>query len=176
MTLFPLVHLFAGFVLMTGFPRVATAATDDFAPPPDERQLPKRMHSAMKEHPRITVGQSNADLLGTDHRALQAAVDYVAALGGGTVEIGPGTYVMRDSLHLRPSVTVRGVKGQTILRKADAVSSPLVLDGDYGEEQATVKILAGFDVGCGVAIWDKNAAGLHMTFAPITGRNVTTVS
>src|SRR5882672_9213769 len=174
MTRFRLIHFLT--VLFLGVPRLATAATDDFAPPPEERQLPKRMHSAMKEHPRITVGQSNADLIGADHRALQAAVDYVAALGGGTVEIGPGTYAMRDSLHLRPHVTVRGVKGQTILRKADAISSPLVRDGDYGEEQATVKTPAGFDVGWGVAIWDKNAGGFHMTVARITGRNGNTFS
>jgi polygalacturonase len=133
------------------------------------------MHSAMKEQPRITVGQSNADLIGADNRALQAAVDYVAALGGGTVEIGPGTYAMRDSLHLRPHVTVRGVKGQTILRKADAISSPLVRDGDYGEEQATVKTPAGFDVGCGVAI-GQEFRRFHITVARITGRNGNTFS
>jgi hypothetical protein len=174
MARFSWIHLFTALFL--SLPRLATAATEDFAPPTDERQLPKRMHSAMKEQPRITVGQSNADLIGADHRALQAAVDYVAALGGGTVEIGPGTYAMRDSLHLRPHVTVRGVKGQTILRKADAISSPLVLDGDYGEEQATVKTPAGFDVGCGVAIWDKNSEGFHTTVARITGRNGNTFS
>src|SRR3712207_324112 len=88
-------------------------------PDPDERQLPKRMHSAMTELPQIKVGHSDADLLGTDNRALQAAVDYVAGLGGGVVEIGPGEYVMRDSLHLRSFVTVRGTPGKTVLRKAD---------------------------------------------------------
>src|SRR5258708_2646465 len=99
--------------------RFASAAEPGFSAPPDECQLPRRMHSAMKELPRVTVGQSNAEIVGADNRALQAAVDYIAGLGGGTVEIGPGTYSMRDSLHLRPNVTVRGTKGQTILRKAD---------------------------------------------------------
>jgi len=56
---------------------------------------------------RITVGIRDADILGHDNRALQAAVDYVANLGGGVVEIGPGEYLMRDSLHLRSRVTVR---------------------------------------------------------------------
>jgi len=151
-------------------------AKDEFAPPREERQLPKRMHSAMKQRPNITVGQSGADIVGSDNRALHAAVDYIAALGGGTVEIGPGTYTMRDSLHLRPHVTVRGVKGQTILRKADAVSSQLVRDGDYGEEQVTVKNPAGFNVGCGVAIWDKGSGGFHTTVVRITGRNDNTFS
>jgi parallel beta-helix repeat protein len=162
----------AGFFWMAGIAQLAAASQDDpSAPRPKEGQLPKRMHSAMKERPRITVGGSSADIVGSDNRALQAAVDYIAALGGGTVEIGPGTYTMRDSLHLRSNVTVRGVKGQTILRKADAASSLLGCDGDFGEEQLTLKEPTGFEVGCGVAVWDKNSGGFHTTVARITGRN-----
>ena len=37
----------------------------------------------------ITVGPKAADISGSDNRALQAAVDYVANLGGGRVEILP---------------------------------------------------------------------------------------
>src|SRR3954464_4072709 len=128
------------------------------------------MHSEMSERPTITVGRSGADLIGADNRALQAAVDYIAGLGGGTVEIGEGEYLMRDSLHLRSDVTVRGRKGKTILRKADAVVSPLALDGDFGEQQVTVQSASGFDVGGGVAIWDDRAGGFHTTVARITGR------
>src|SRR5688572_13634152 len=103
-----------------------------------EEQLPLAMHSRMTERPTIRVGLKDADIVGADNRALQAAVDYVAGLGGGTVEIGAGEFIMRDSLHLRSFVTVRGTSGKTILRKAKASSSLLVLDGDYGEEQITV--------------------------------------
>ena len=81
----------------------------------------------------VTVGLADADITGNDNRALQAAVDYIAGLGGGTVEIGAGTYTMRDSLHLRNRVTVRGQGPESVLHKADAVESPLTLDGDYGE-------------------------------------------
>ena len=88
------------------------ALADDFAPKSDERQLPTAMHSEMSEHPTITVGRSGTDLIGADNRALQAAVDYVAGLGGGIVEIGEGEYLMHDSLHLRSNVTVRGRKGK----------------------------------------------------------------
>jgi polygalacturonase len=146
------------------------------APAPDERQLPLAMHSEMEQRPQITVGQSDADLIGSDQRALQAALDYIAALGGGTVIIGPGEYAMRDSLHLRSHVTVRGTKGQTILRKADGVSSPMALDGDFGEQQFTVNDATGFDVGDGVAIWDDRAGGFHTTVARITGRTGNTFS
>lgn len=145
-------------------------------PAPDEKQLPKAMHSAMKERPRISVGQRDADIIGADNRALQAAVDYVAGLGGGLVEIGPGEYLMRDSLHLRSYVTVRGTPGQTILRKAKAAVSKLALDGDYGEEQITVVNPDGFQVGDGVAVWDAGSGGFHTTVARITGRNGGTFS
>ena len=57
---------------------------------------------------RVRVGHADAEIIGADHRALQAAVDYVGNLGGGVVEIGPGEYLMGDSLHLRSRVTVRG--------------------------------------------------------------------
>ncbi|MHC4282337.1 MAG: right-handed parallel beta-helix repeat-containing protein, partial [Planctomycetota bacterium] len=148
----------------------------DFSPKPHEKQLPKIMHSAMKELPSVTVGRKNADLVGSDNRVLQAAVDYIAGLGGGVVEIGEGEYLMYDSLHLRSNVTVRGKKGKTVLRKADGVVSSLVLDGDFGEQQFTVENPAGFVVGSGVAIWDDRAGGFHTTVARITGRNGNTFS
>jgi parallel beta-helix repeat protein len=136
-----------------------------------EQQLPRAMHTKMKDRPVITVGLRDADIVGADNRALQAAVDYVSGLGGGTVQIGEGEFLMRDSLHLRSFVTVRGAKGKTILRKMKAASSPLALDGDYGEEQVTVANPDGFKVGYGVAVWDSQSGGFHTTVARITGQN-----
>ena len=149
---------------------VAIAAQQSDASHRAEEQLPRAMHSKMTERPTVRVGLSNADIVGTDNRALQAAVDYVAGLGGGTVEIGAGEFLMRDSLHLRSFVIVRGTPGKTILRKAKAAVSALALDGDYGEEQITLANADGFNVGDGVAIWDKNSGGFHTTVARITGR------
>jgi parallel beta-helix repeat protein len=142
----------------------------DFSPRPDERQVPSAMHAKMDQLPRITVGKAKADIVGGDNRALQAAVDYIAALGGGVVEIGEGEYAMNDSLHLRSNVTVRGKKDKTVLRKANGVEAPLALDGDYGEEQFTVADPKGFEVGGGVAIWDKDAGGFHTAVGRIIGR------
>jgi parallel beta-helix repeat protein len=155
---------------------VASETQRDFSPGPDEQQLPKAMHSEMKELPSITVGKKNADITGNDNRALQAVVDYIAGLGGGTVRIGEGQYIMYDSLHLRANVNVKGEKDKTILQKADGVICPLVLDGDFGEQQFTVEDPTGFQVGYGVAIWDDNAGGFHTTVARITGRNGNTFS
>lgn len=129
------------------------------------------MHGKMSVRPSIRVGLRDADINGADNRALQAAVDYVAGLGGGTVEIGPGVYTMNDSLHLRSHVTVRGAPGKTILRKARAAVSPLAVDGDFGEEQVTLTKPAGFSPGQGIAVWDKNSGGFHTTVGRITGQN-----
>src|SRR5690242_624548 len=114
--------LAAASVLTLAATSLSAAESHGYSARPDE-QLPRAMHSKMLQRPTITVGIENADIVGSDNRALQAAVDYIAGLGGGTVEIGPGEFVMRDSLHLRSFVTVRGIKGKTILRKARAVSS-----------------------------------------------------
>jgi parallel beta-helix repeat protein len=150
---------------------VSAGEAPDYSPPPEEQQLPYAMHSRMSQRPRVTVGLSDADIVGRDHRALQAAVDYVAGLGGGTVEIGPGEFLMRDSLHLRSQVTLRGTKGKTVLRKADAAVSDLALDGDFGEQQITLVDPDGFMVGASVAVWDDRAGGFHTTVARVVGRH-----
>lgn len=149
---------------------------EQIAPPIDEQQLPFAMHSRMEQLPRITVGQANADLIGTDNRVLQAAVDYIAGLGGGTVEIGAGEYFMADSLHLRSNVRVVGVKDRTVLKKSPSIKSPLAMDGDFGEQQFTVSDATGFAVGHGVTIADAHAGGFHTTVARITGGQGNTFS
>ncbi len=171
-------QLILGIVLMLAVVNVLPAEEParDVAPRKNEQQLPFAMHSKMEQLPRISVGHNDADLIGRDNRALQAAVDYIAALGGGVVEIGPGEYLMRDSLHLRSHVTIRGTRGKTVLRKANGAVSALVLDGDFGEQQITLEDPSGFEVGGGVAIWDDHASGFHTTVARITGRRGNTFS
>jgi parallel beta-helix repeat protein len=110
---------------------------------------------------RITVGLRDADIVGADNRALQAAVDYVGNLGGGEVLIGPGEYLMRDSLHLRSRVTVRGSGPQTVLKKDRGHFSLLAADGDFGESAITVQDMTGFEVGRGVYVASKTQRGFH---------------
>jgi polygalacturonase len=104
---------------------------------------------------RVTVGLRDADVIGGDNRALQAAVDYVGNLGGGVVEIGAGEYLMRDSLHLRSRVTVRGAGERTVLKKDREHRSPLAADGDFGEAAITVQNPEGSGIGCGVYVASK---------------------
>jgi parallel beta-helix repeat protein len=110
---------------------------------------------------RITVGQADADIVGRDNRALQAAVDYVGNLGGGTVLIGPGEYLMRDSLHLRSRVTVRGAGEKTVLRKDREYRSPLAADADFGEAAITVQDTTGFGLGGGVYVASRTQRNFH---------------
>lgn len=163
-------------LLIGGGLSVVLAGEPDSSPNAGPQQLPYAMHWPMKDLPGITVGRKNADLVGNEHRVLQAAVDYLAGLGGGTVEIGEGEFLMRDSLHLRSNVTVRGQGEKTVLRKAACAGSSLALDGDFGEEQITLKDATGFDVGNGVAVWDDRSGGFDVTVARITGRRGSTVS
>ena len=124
----------------------------------------------MKKGVTITVGVENAAIVGSDNHALQATVDYVSGLGGGTVCIGPGVYEMEDSLHLRSNVTVIGAGKDTVLRKGSGHISPLVTDGDYGEEQITVVDGSGFRVGMGVTVQDDRSGGFHTTVGTIIAR------
>lgn len=125
---------------------------------------------AMTKRVSITVGQKDADIIGSNNVALQSAVDYVAGLGGGTVNIGPGTYLMKDSLHLRSNVHIKGQGETTIFRKCDGVSSPLATDGDYGQEAITLVNPEGFEVGMGVTVADDRSGGFHTTVATIISK------
>ena len=104
---------------------------------------------------RITVGLRDADIIGSDNRALQAAVDYVGNLGGGVVEIGPGEYPhARFAAPAQPRDGA-GRRRQTVLKKDREYRSPLAADGDFGEAAITVQNPEGFAVGRGVYVASK---------------------
>ena len=121
----------------------------------------------MKNGIHISVGIKEATIVGSDHRALQAAVDYAAALGGGTIHIQPGIYQMGDSLHLRSNLKLIGNSEHTILQKGSGTISTLATDGDYGEEQVSLKDPTGFEVGSGISVRDDASGGFHTTTATI---------
>jgi parallel beta-helix repeat protein len=134
---------------------------------PFRAAAPARSISGAEVH----VGIGNGDIRGRDHRALQAAVDYVAGLGGGTVFIEPGRYEMRNALTLRDHVRVVGTPGKTILAGCDGFKSALAADGDCNQRAITVADPSGFRVGDGVAVMDDRAnGGFEVTTATITAR------
>ncbi|HEY3320207.1 MAG TPA: right-handed parallel beta-helix repeat-containing protein [Planctomycetota bacterium] len=117
----------------------------------------------------LRVGIDEGDLRGADNRVLQAAIDQLAALGGGTVRVGAGRYTLRNALTLRSNVSVLGEPGKTVLAVCDSVNSPLVCDGDCNERQVTLQQPQGFRVGDGVLVKDKRfGGGFCVTTATLT--------
>jgi hypothetical protein len=123
------------------------------------------------ERARVRVGVKDGDLRGADHRVLQAAADYVAGLGGGTVEVGPGRYVLRNAVPLKDNVRLVGTPGQTVLAPVEGVKVPLASDGDANQRQVTVADGSRLRVGDRVLIGDdRNGSGFGVTSAVLTGK------
>jgi parallel beta-helix repeat protein len=150
-----------GTTLTRGLIALAASASLALAAPPTDPPV---------QRAEIRVGIDEGDIRGADHRALQAAVDYVAGLGGGTVRIGPGKYLLRNALKLRDNVHVVGVPGKTVLVACDGFTSSLAADGDANERQITVADASGFRVGDGVAVQDSTTNGFAVTTATLTAQ------
>jgi parallel beta-helix repeat protein len=132
---------------------------------------PARPDHPSARGPEVHVGIADGDIRGNDQHALQAAVDHVAALGGGTIFIGPGRYQMRNALILRDHVTIRGEPGKTVLAACAGAPIKLAADGDCNERQITLEDASGFHVGDGVAIRDNHYGnGFEVTTATLTAQ------
>jgi hypothetical protein len=107
----------------------------------------------------ITVGPQNADLVGTTDRVLQAAVDYVARRGGGTVQVLPGTYRLRNSIFLQSNLRLLGSGTETVLLKEPSVTTRLVVDGDHWHQEVSLADSQGFQVGDGVRLVARDPHG-----------------
>lgn len=116
----------------------------------------------------ITVGPAKADLVGTDHKVLQAAVDYVARLGGGTVQVLPGTYRLRNAVYLPSKVRIVGSGAESILIKEASVSTKLAADSDWFDQEITLADAKGFELGDGVCLRCKNPDHGGMTYVKRT--------
>ena len=103
----------------------------------------------------LSVGLDNADLTGRDDKTLQAGLDYLHRLGGGTLEIQAGEYLMHNALYLRSGVAIRGSGENTVLKKAPSCCTPLVTDSDWYETQIHVADPSGFSLGCGIMLRSK---------------------
>ena len=117
----------------------------------------------------VTVAQSGAaDVVGNDDVALQKAAQMLKP--GDTLQIGPGTYEMHNSLFVPSRVTVRGTAGKTILMKSRGVESGLTDDGDYGENILRVAEPEKFRPGMGIAVVDDQLKdGWDISISSITG-------
>ncbi len=107
----------------------------------------------------LTVGQSEGDLQGEDDKVIQAGVEYLHRLGGGTLRILPGVYHLQNAIHLRPHITLRGSGEDTILRKNASVVTALARDSDWFEYGVQVRDTKGFVPGGGIMLRTKTGSG-----------------
>jgi hypothetical protein len=104
----------------------------------------------------ISVGPDKADLVGTDDRVLQAAVDYMARMGGGTVRVLPGTYRLRNSVYLQSRVRILGSGPESVLIKEPSHQTSISADSDWYDQEITLADAAQFRIGDGVCLRAKN--------------------
>lgn len=100
----------------------------------------------------LSVGQSGADLNGKDDKIIQAGVDYLSRLGGGTLKILPGNYVINNAIYLKPNITVKGSGENTVLKMAPGFLTQVVRNLDGGECGVQVKDPSGFAPGKGIML------------------------
>ena len=112
-----------------------------------------------RRHLVLTVGQTEGDLQGKDDKVIQAGVEYLHRLGGGTLHVLPGVYHLQNAVHLRPHITLRGSGDNTIFRKTASVVSALVRDSDWFEYGVQVSDPRGFVPGGGIMLRTKTGAG-----------------
>lgn len=104
----------------------------------------------------ITVGNRAGDLVGSNEKALQAAVDWAARMGGGTVKVLPGVYRLRNAVHMASKVRLLGSGSDSVLVKESSVSTKLAADSDWFDQEVTLEDASGFQVGDGICLQTKN--------------------
>lgn len=119
---------------------------------------------------RLTVGGEGCEIRGFTNTHVQCAVDRVAMLGGGDVELSAGTFAMADSLHLRPHVHVRGQGEATVLRKNAQKTARVNAYLGYGHYDICVAEPDVFEAGEGVWIRDDRAGGFYTTVGTLVRR------
>lgn len=107
----------------------------------------------------ITVGPKDAQIVGTTEKALQAAVDYAARFGGGTVRILPGKYKLRNAVYLASKVRILGSGDDTVIVKEPSTNTKLAADSDWFDQEITLADAGGFQVGDGVCLRSSSQRG-----------------
>ena len=104
----------------------------------------------------LTVGQKQGDLVGNDDKVVQAAIDYMARMGGGTVQILAGKYVFRNAVHLPSRIRLLGSGLDSIITKIPSRKVALSSDSDWYDQEITLQNAKGFEVGDGIVLRTKN--------------------
>src|SRR5690606_12587836 len=145
-----------GFLTTTG--ALAAAGSLGFAGEPPAVTNPRATDGDDAHQPdwderlTITVGPKDADLVGSDDKVIQAAIDYVARLGAGTVKLLPGTFTLRNSIYLPSRLRLIGSGADTIITKGPSETVAISADSDWYDQEITLTEAADFRVGDGVTI------------------------
>lgn len=104
----------------------------------------------------ITVGEKSGDIIGHSDKAIQAALDYIARLGGGTVRVLPGTYTFRNAVVLPSRVRLLGSGADSVITRLPSARTPLTQDSDWYDQEVTLQDGSAFQVGDGVVLQASN--------------------
>lgn len=104
----------------------------------------------------LTVGNKTGDLIGNHDKVLQAAVNYVSGLGGGTVKLLPGKFVLRNAVFLPSGIRIIGSGEETVITKEASRRVDLASDSDWYDQEITLKDAKGFKVGDGICLEAMN--------------------
>lgn len=149
-----LARIWSMLLILAGF----QAFADDPPPVTQPRATSgdTRVEPNWEERLTITVGPKDAQLVGSDEKVIQAGIDYVSRLGGGTVRVLPGTYRLRNSVFLASNVRLKGSGAESILIKEPSHTTKLVANSDWFDQEVTLEDASHFRVGDGVCLQTKN--------------------
>ena len=117
----------------------------------------ERFEPNWNERLTLTVGTTSGDLVGNSDKVIQAAVDYVARLGGGTVKLLPGNFTLRNAVHLPSKIRLLGSGDESIITRTASEIIALSADSDWYDQEITLEEPGDFRVGDGITLTAKNA-------------------
>ena len=104
----------------------------------------------------MSVGEKSGDMIGQNDKVIQAALDYVARLGGGTVKVLPGTYTFRNAVWMPSRVRLLGSGTDSVITRLPSARTELTLDSDWYDQEVTLKDGSAFQVGDGIVFQATN--------------------
>jgi hypothetical protein len=148
---------FSGVAVGSAAMRGAARASEDGVPVKVPRATSgDRIEPSWTDRLTLTVGPQKADLVGSNEKVIQAAVDSVARWGGGTVKILPGTYRFRNAVYLQNNVRIVGSGVDSVVIKEPSVMAKLSDDSDWFDQEITFVNTQGLQIGDGICIRVKD--------------------
>ncbi len=136
--------------------RIAQASDPPSVKNPRATDGDERFEPNWDERLTITVGEKAGDLTGNSDKVIQAALDYVARLGGGTVKVLPGTYTFRNAVWMPSRVRLVGSGTDSVFTRLPSERTALVQDSDWYDQEVTLQDSKSFQVGDGIVLQATN--------------------